>query len=684
LPQWLPGVKNQKNHATLANSCSIKIGPGSAFRMTAPLAHVLQHIRRLVHRSATMGLTDGEILERFVRQQDEAAFEELLARHGPMVLAVCRQLLRDPHDAEDAFQATFLVLVRRAASISKPERLAGWLYGVAHRVAWRARTETARRRARERQGTEVEAVAPPGQMPSDDMRPLVHEEVNRLPEKYRTPVVLCYLEGKTHEEAAKDLGCTQGVLKGRLERARNLLRKRLLRRGLTLSAGALPAVLCPSGTAVPPALATATVKAALLVATGQGLVAGVVSTHVISLMEGVVKIMFLAKLKIAAAVVVVAGVVGAGVAVSAYHSLAAEQPAPKQTDDPKQPPQDSPPKEAREEKPKEAARAESPLPKVEVIRPLSRQVVDHQYPSGRVDANKVDIYAQTNGLLLQVFFQAGAEVNQGDRLFATDPRQYQIEVDKAKAELMRAEARLNLLGDSPARAEYKAAVQVAQANLELAKLQLDSTTITAPISGHIGRPLVTPGTYVKAGTTLLTTIVATEPLYVEFDIDTSTYLALQRPARESKFKLLGATVSLCPPGERNFPLPGTIDYVGNQTRLGTSTLPVRALIAKPHPLLVPGMSLSVRLPISEPHAALLVPRSALTSQPGQGQFVLVATDRNVVERRRVQLAEEEDGWYVIKNGLHADDWIILNYVPKLHDGMAIKPEPVSGPKPPKE
>src|SRR5207245_8965910 len=104
--------------------------------MTAPLANVLRHIRSLVSRSAAMGLTDGEILERFVNRHDEAAFEEILARHGPMVLAVCQQLLRDPHDAEDAFQATFLVLVRRAASIRKRERLAGWLYGVAHRAGW--------------------------------------------------------------------------------------------------------------------------------------------------------------------------------------------------------------------------------------------------------------------------------------------------------------------------------------------------------------------------------------------------------------------------------------------------------------------------------------------------------------------------------------------------------------------
>ena len=377
-------------------------------------------------------------------------------------------------------------------------------------------------------------------------------------------------------------------------------------------------------------------------------------------------------------------------AVSAYHSLAAEQPSPNQTDDRKQPPQDGPPREAREEKkPKEAVRPDSPLPKVQVMRPISRQVADRQEYPGRVDANKVEVYAQTSGLLSQVFFQAGAEVHQGDRLVATDPRQYQIEVNKAEAELMRTEARLSFLGDSPvirpARAEAQAAVQTAKAGLELARLQLDMTTISAPISGHIGRPLVTPGTYVKAGTTLLTTIVATEPLYVDFDIDASTFLALQRQAREGKSKLQGATVQVRPPGEKNFPLRGSIDFVANQTRAGTGTLPVRAVIAKPHPLLVPGMLLWVRLVVSDPHAALLVPQNAVIGG-GDETFVWVATGRNVVERRRVALATApvEDGWYVIKNGLRADDWIILNHAQELHAGMAIEPEPVSGPKPPKE
>jgi RNA polymerase sigma factor (sigma-70 family) len=181
--------------------------------MTAPLTDVLRHLRLLVGWSSAAGQTDGQLVNRFVSSREEAAFEELLARHGPMVLGVCRQLLREPQDAEDAFQATFLVLVRRAASIRKRDQLASWLYGVAHRVAARVRSQKARRSQRERQGVDIVAVEPSSQGVWDDCQPLIHEEINRLPDKYRLPVVLCCLEGKTQEEAARDLGWTRSAVK---------------------------------------------------------------------------------------------------------------------------------------------------------------------------------------------------------------------------------------------------------------------------------------------------------------------------------------------------------------------------------------------------------------------------------------------------------------------------------------
>ena len=187
----------------------------------------------------------GKSCSALVSQHDETAFEELLARHGPMVLAVCKQLFAIPRMRRTPSKLLFLCWSGgRPRSVNRNGSLAGstgLLTGSPGVRGPRRRDGT-----RERQGVEMVAVATLGQLPSDDIRPVVHEEVNRLPEKYRTPVVLCYLEGKTQDEAAKDLGCTKGVLKGRLERARTLLRKRLLRRGLTLSAGALTAVLCPA------------------------------------------------------------------------------------------------------------------------------------------------------------------------------------------------------------------------------------------------------------------------------------------------------------------------------------------------------------------------------------------------------------------------------------------------------
>ena len=417
----------------------------------------------------------------------------------------------------------------------------------------------------------------------------------------------------------------------------------------------------------PTALVATTVKAALLVATGQGLAAGVVSTHVLSLMEGVVKIMFLTKVKIAAAVLIVAGVVGAGVAVSAYHALAADQPAMSQIDDPKNSSQDEPPAEARAaKKQKEGKQSASPPRKVQVMRPISRQVVDRRDYSGRVEANQVEVFAQASGALLNVMFQAGAEVQRGNQLFAIDPRPYLIEREKAQAEWKRAEARLNYARAQLTRAkklnakdhpaitqedfdkavadheEAEAAVQAAKAGLELAALQLDSTTIRAPISGHIGRPRVTPGTYVKAGTTLLTTIVATEPLYAEFDIDAATFLALQRQVGEGKLKLQGATVRWGLFGEGNFPYRGTIDFVGNQIRPNGS-LPIRAVIAKPHPLLVPGLYMGVRLAVSEPHTGLFVPNDAIRANR-RGEIPCVHRERSQCRGTPLRHAGAHGGW----------------------------------------
>ena len=178
-------------------------------------------------------MTDREMLERFVTGRDEDAFEGLVVRHGPMVLGLCRQILRDAHEAEDAFQATFLVLARNATTIRNLDSVGSWLHGVAYRLAVRAKTD-ARRRVSEGRDPAMIASRPDDDPDRRETRLALRDEVNRLPEKYRAPVVLCFFEGQTHEEAARGLACPTGTVKGRLARAKEMLRARLDRRGVAI------------------------------------------------------------------------------------------------------------------------------------------------------------------------------------------------------------------------------------------------------------------------------------------------------------------------------------------------------------------------------------------------------------------------------------------------------------------
>jgi RNA polymerase sigma factor (sigma-70 family) len=287
-----------------------------------PLTDFLHHFRRSPGPGSETERTDTELLQRFLANREEAAFEALVQRHGPMVLSVCRYLVQNAADAEDAFQATFLVLVRRAASIRKPELLGNWLYGVAHRVAARARGQAARRRARESPEVDMLAAQPHSQ--ATECHPVLHEELNRLPEKYRAPVVLCYLQGRTHEETANLLAWPLGTVKGRLARARDLLRKRLTRRGVTLSTAVLAAALTPAAVsaALPAALVHATVRSAMLVAAGPLATAGV-SVPVAALTKGVLQTMLLTKLTTVCGIIASVGLLGTTTVLVTHRTLAA-------------------------------------------------------------------------------------------------------------------------------------------------------------------------------------------------------------------------------------------------------------------------------------------------------------------------------------------------------------------------
>ncbi len=285
-----------------------------------------------LYRIGTVGdLTDGQLLERFVNGTGgaaEAGFAALVERHGPMVLRVCRQVLGDSDDAQDAFQATFLVLVRRARSVRRRDSVASWLFGVARRVARRAKVDAARRRTHEaKRAAEQPETAPPAGEPESWTE--LHEEVERLPEKYRSAVVLCYLEGLTTEAAARRLGCPQGTVLSRLSRAREQLRGRLIRRGAGVPAGMLTAGSTPiAGTvAVPPGLIQATTQAALELATGRA-IAGIVPASVAVLTSQITRDLLMTKLIRSASILLAIGAISVGAV-----GLARQAPGGKGADD---------------------------------------------------------------------------------------------------------------------------------------------------------------------------------------------------------------------------------------------------------------------------------------------------------------------------------------------------------------
>jgi RNA polymerase sigma factor (sigma-70 family) len=295
------------------------------------LLDLVHAIGRSEQLQADLVQPDAVLLERFVRARDEGAFEAILHRHGPLVYTVCRRLLSNPDDTADAFQATFLVLARKAGAIATGSLLANWLYGVAYRVGTRARKNRLRRGAREQADADLTRF-PASDEPGDGaLTRELCEEVERLPPSYREPIVLCYLEGKTVEQAATELRCPATTVKGRLALARERLRQRLVRRGVPLTAE-LVAGHALAGPA-PAALIVQTLQAAPAFA--DGALVGTVSAQVIALTTGVLRTMLLSKLKTVVPVLVAITLL-TGTGVTAYRTNAWDKPADeKKADRPK-------------------------------------------------------------------------------------------------------------------------------------------------------------------------------------------------------------------------------------------------------------------------------------------------------------------------------------------------------------
>ncbi len=261
----------------------------------------LRDLRTLFRFGAVGDISDGQLLDRFVARRDEGAeeaFAMLVRRHGPMVFGVCRRVLSNSHEAEDAFQATFLVLARKASTIARRETLANWLYGVALRTAKDARSRTLRRRALEEHVNKLQVIRAPGEDPAEELRAILDEELARLPARLRAPLLLCELGALSRQEAARRLSIPEGTLSSRLARAKVLLRERLTRRGLGLSTALLTAGLAreAQAMALPYGLEEITIRAATLVAAGCSLT-GLVAASVHSLTEEVCQAMLFVKLK---------------------------------------------------------------------------------------------------------------------------------------------------------------------------------------------------------------------------------------------------------------------------------------------------------------------------------------------------------------------------------------------------
>jgi RNA polymerase sigma factor (sigma-70 family) len=298
---------------------------------SGPFNAVLQGIRRLASAEAASGLSDGELLQRFLANRDEDAFATLMHRHGRMVWAVCQRVLHHRHNAEDVFQATFLTLARKANSIRKQSSVASWLHGVAYRLARRLEAELIRQRTGAGNPASQPAGDPVEQVSGKEMQSVLDEELAALSARFRRPLVLCFLEGKTRDEAAASLGWSLSTFKRRLERGRQLLAARLRHRGFPLGVALVGAVVAGKSVwaAGPPSLFNSTCNAAAQVAAGKA-TAAVVSARVATLTEGMVKAMMLARLKLAASVVLAVLLLAGGAGLWTVHQMQAGE-TPTQT-----------------------------------------------------------------------------------------------------------------------------------------------------------------------------------------------------------------------------------------------------------------------------------------------------------------------------------------------------------------
>jgi RND family efflux transporter MFP subunit len=343
-------------------------------------------------------------------------------------------------------------------------------------------------------------------------------------------------------------------------------------------------------------------------------------------------------------------------------------------------------------------------PDVVVARPLVRTVTDYEDFTGRTEAYRtIEVRARVSGYLNKVNFVEGSEVKKGEVLFEIDPRLFEAQLQRANAVLNQAQAHLRRLDQDLDRAtsllprnaisreeydkiagdrsEAAAAVSVAKASVEAAKLNLAYTKVVAPISGRISRRLLDPGNLIKADETVLTSIVSDDPIYAYFDIDERTLLRLRRMVRQTQaifVRKQNVPVMLGLSDEEGFPHVGKIDFSDNRLDPMTGTLRVRGVFDNPQHLLSPGLFVRIRLPIGHPYEAILIAEQALGTDQGQ-KFVYVVNEQNEVEYRRVQVGSVFDGLRVITEGLSKDERVIISGLQRARAGLVVEPRQVEMP-----
>ncbi len=657
---------------------------------------ILRRIRRIT--AEVGGASDAQLLGRFAADRDEAAFELLVWRHARLVYGTCQRVLHDRHDAEDAFQATFLALARHAGRIARREAVAGWLHRVACRVALTARGRRVRREAREATAGAAEPVSnspdAASAAQSRELRQVLDREIGRLPARFRAAVVLCYLEGKSVDEAAVLLGCPRGTVASRLARGRERLRARLAGRGLAVPAALASAARRP--VSLIPAVTAAAVHNPARGPVGNGSL----PPRVNALTEEVLRAMFLRKLTTGVAVLAVLfGLVlaGGGLAVGLRASAAPDDEPPATAEAPK------PEAPQKKQQPKEKPAEKRPRV-VTVVRPVRRGFTRYDDFTGRLDARRsIEVRPAVSGFVQKVNFKAGDEVKQGDVLFELDSRVARLALDKAEANLTAAEAKKKLSDADLARGRTQvernaigreefdqiteravaadAGVRAARSDVARARLDLESTRVTAPMSGQVGRPLVEPGSLVFPGpdrATLLTTVMSLDPIAVVFDMDEASFLFYRRLQRQNQEKGPGSPLQVGVAQEEGCPHTGTLDSFGDQVT-AQATVQVRGTLPNPGKLLLPGMNARVRMRFGPPRTVLEVPEQAISHEQGR-PGVLVIGEGNVARQRTIKIGLPDDGMRVVEDGLGVDDRVAIDGPANLRPGDVVEPREAAAPE----